>query len=116
MTEEIKENLSLLPLEELPATDSKKEKEKVNCLGFILRELMYERKIEAVDIHKATGISYSTLSGWLLETVDTQLLDKNIFELSKFFNVSINYLGFGHGTDEPFTRLFEDTKEEVNNE
>lgn len=93
---------------DLPVTDVKKEKPRINCLQDILLELMEERKVQPVDIHKATGIPFSTLSGWILGDVGSQLLDKNIFELSKYFNVSINYLGFGHGTDEPFTRLFED--------
>jgi transcriptional regulator with XRE-family HTH domain len=103
-----KDNLSLLPPEELPETDEvKKKKDKVNCLSEILREVMYERKIEAVDIHKATGIAFSTLSGWMLDGVDSQLADKNLLELGKFLNLDLYYLLYGIGNDEPHFKDFE---------
>jgi transcriptional regulator with XRE-family HTH domain len=101
------ENLKLFSPEEMPQTDeAKKEKVRVNCLSEILREVMYERKIEAVDIHKATGISYSTLSGWMLNGVNSQLADKNLLELGKFLNLDLYYLLFGIGTDDPHFKDF----------
>jgi response regulator of citrate/malate metabolism len=53
-------------------------KEGCNCLSEILLELMNERKIEAADIHKATGISHSTLHDYINFKTKTQRLDGNI--------------------------------------
>jgi len=60
---------------------------------------MNEWKVEAADIHKATGIPYSTLTGYIKNHVKAPLLDGNILALSKFFNCSINYLAFGVGEE-----------------
>jgi hypothetical protein len=67
------------------------------CIGDMLLELMNERKVEAGDIHRATGIPYSTLSDLINYRTKSPLLDGNILALSKFFNCSINYLAFGIG-------------------
>ena len=101
-------NLTLLAADELPQTEEKKVKPKVNCLSEVLREIMYERKIEAVDIHKSTGIAYSTLSGWMLNGVDSQMADKNLLELGKYLNVDLYYLLYGIGNDEAHFKDFED--------
>lgn len=90
-----------IPLMELPATDPSKARPKVNQLQEILAELMSERKIEAAEIQKATGIPWGTLQGWIKGDVGAQILDENILKLSKFFNVSIHYLAFGIGDDGP---------------
>lgn len=95
------ENLTLLPEEELPATDEpKKKREKVNCLQDILIELMERDKVGLADVQKETGIPWGSLYGWYKGDVQAQLLDWNIFKLAKYFNVSIHYLAFGVGTDE----------------
>ncbi len=72
-----------------------------NCLAEMLRELMDERRVEPKHIHEATGIPYSTLSEWYLGKVKVQALDGNILALARFFNVSIHYLAFGIGDDDP---------------
>lgn len=70
-----------------------------NILSEMLLELMNEWKIEAADIHRATGIPYSTLTGYIKNHSKTQLLDGNILALSQYFNCSISYLAFGIGED-----------------
>lgn len=77
----------------------RKKMSSVVCLSDILLELMNERRVEAADIHKATGIPYSTLTGYIKNHVKAPLLDGNILALSKFFNCSINYLAFGIGEE-----------------
>lgn len=79
----------------------KKPQEPENCLQDMLLELMDERSIRPSEIQKATGIPWGTLQGWIMGDVKTQKLDRNIFKLAKFFNVSIHYLGFGVGDDDP---------------
>ena len=60
---------------------------------------MNEWKVEAADIHKATGIPYSTLTGYIKNHINSPLLNGNILALSKFFNCSIDYLAFGIGEE-----------------
>jgi hypothetical protein len=96
-----KEQVPLLPAEELPQTDpAKPKKEKVNCLQDMMIEIMNERKIELAEIQRETGIPWGTLYAWYSGEVSAQLLDRNILKLAQFFNVSIHYLGFGIGEDE----------------
>lgn len=102
------QNLSLVPEDQLPQTDEpKKQRPKVNCLQDILLELMDERKIAPVEIQKATGIPWATLHGWIVGDVATQKTDKNLLELARFFNVSLEYLCFGIGDDAPVREDFE---------
>ncbi len=72
-----------------------------NCLSEILRELMDERGIEPKHIYEATGIPFSSISDWYLGKVKAQTLNGNILALAQFFNVSIHYLAFGIGSDDP---------------
>jgi hypothetical protein len=72
-----------------------------NCMSQILNELMDERLVEQVDIHKYTGIPWSTLNEWVRGKVKVQALDGNLLALARFFNVSIHYLVFGIGEDDP---------------
>lgn len=69
------------------------------CMSDMLLELMNEWKVEAADIHKATGIPFATLSGWINYQIKAPLLDGNILALSNFFNCSISYLAFGIGEE-----------------
>lgn len=85
--------------EDLPVTDTKKVKPKVNCLQDMLIELMDRDKVQLADVQKATGIAWGTLHSWYTQDVQCQLLDWNIFKLAKYFNVSIHYLAFGVGDD-----------------
>lgn len=98
MTEE---NLGLFSPEELPETDEKKVKPKVNCLQDILIEVMNERGLTDAQIVKATGIAWSTYFGWVSGQTATQLADKNLLKLAQYLNLSIEYLCFGIGTDDP---------------
>lgn len=98
------ENLLMFDPVELPQTDEPKKKPKINILQDMLLELMDERKVSLAQIQKATGIPWGTLQGWHDGDVGCQKLDRNVFELAKFFNVHLHYLGFGVGTDEPAFR------------
>lgn len=86
----------------------KKDLEPQNCLQTILLELIEERKVQLVDIQKATKIPWGTLMGWHNGAVECQKLDRNILKLAQYFNVHIHYLGFGIGDDSP---VFENEKE-----
>lgn len=83
------------------ARKRRREYEASNCLQDILLELMEDRRIEPRHIHTATGISYATLSDWILGNKKCQKLDGRILSLAKFFNVSIHYLAFGIGDESP---------------
>lgn len=83
------------------------KKIRVNCLQEMLAELMTRDGVELVDVQKATGIPWGTLHSWAVESVSCQKLDINILQLARFFNVSINYLAFGVGTDAPFSNNHE---------
>ncbi len=85
----------------------RKRMSSVVCMSDVLNELMNERKVEAADIHKATGIPYSTLTGYIKNHVKSPLLDGNILALSRFFNVSISYLAFGIGESDPVFSNYE---------
>jgi len=94
--------------EELPTDnpDGSKKKRSPNILQEILSELMNSRGVEMADIHKATGVPYPTLCDWCFGNVQTQKLDRNILKLAQFFNVSIEYLVYGIGSDtDPFERF-----------
>lgn len=89
--------------------DGAKRVKSPNILQEILAELMSARGVEMADIHKATGIPYPTLCDWAFGKVQTQKLDRNILKLAQYFNVSIEYLGFGIGDDSaPFEKFKND--------
>lgn len=86
----------------LERTRAKKQANyKRNCLQDMLLELMDERNVEPVDIHMHTGIPWTTLMEWVYGSVKCQMLDGKILDLARFFNVSIQYLAFGIGDDDP---------------
>ena len=106
---------SLLPLD-LPVTDVKKEKERVNCLQEMLIDILNDRGLKDADVVKATGISWSTYFGWVSGQVKTQLADKNLLRLAQYLNVSLEYLCFGIGTDDPRFAAFEEFLDEEKKE
>lgn len=79
-----------------------------NILRFVLQELMDERGLTRSDVMRATGIKKNTLNDWLSGDVKTQRVDGNIWAVARFFNVTIEYLCYGIGSDEPVYRDFED--------
>jgi transcriptional regulator with XRE-family HTH domain len=99
-------NLSLAI--ELPVTDTKKEKPRINCLVEMLAEIMSERKLTDAQIVKATGIPFSTWDGWTKGKVNTQLADKNLLKLAQYLNVSLFYLLYGIGDDSPVFDKFDE--------
>jgi hypothetical protein len=87
-------NLSLLALEEMPITDEKKEKPRVNLVQENLNYLITKKNLTPSQIQRETSIPWGTLQGWLDYSVKTQLLDINIKELADFLEVSIDELAF----------------------
>ena len=73
----------------------RKKKDFENALATQLNRFMNYRRIEAADIHKATGIPFSSLSEWINRKVECQMLDDNIKKLARYFGCSIDYLAFG---------------------
>lgn len=90
----------------LPQTDEPKKKQSMNCLQDMLLELMDTRKVSLAEIHKATEIPWGTLQGWHDGDVRCQMADKNLYRLAKFFNVPLEYLVYGIGSDEPIFEQF----------
>lgn len=66
-----------------------------NMLSVQINRLMNHFQQEAADLHYGTGISHSTLSGWINGEVETQLLDANVKVLARFWGVSVDYLAYG---------------------
>lgn len=108
MDEETQELL----FDNLPVTDEKKKKEKVNCLGEILRETLDEFGLKDADVIKGTGIKWSSYFGWVTEQVSCQLADKNLLMLWQFLNrykkMDLQYLVYGIGEAEELEEEKED--------
>ena len=89
-----KDNLTLFSPEEMPATDEKKEVERVNILQDNLIYLMEKKGVLLSQIVKETMIPMTTIYCWYRGTVDAQKLDINVKELASYFEVSIDALAF----------------------
>lgn len=72
----------------------KKQKAFQNDLCTQLNRLMTHFKQGAADIHRGTGVSFSTLGGWINGNVEVQLLDDNIKKVARYFGISVDYLAF----------------------
>lgn len=79
---------------ELGRSEVAKVKAFSNTLSVQLNRLMNHFGYETADLHRGTGISYSTLSGWTNGDVETQLLDANIKVMARFLGVSVDYLAY----------------------
>lgn len=76
------------------------------CFREILNELIDERGVSIISIHRGTGIAESTLSEYLSgKTKQPNIV--HAYRLSRFFNISIDYLVFGIGSDEPYYKGFD---------
>src|SRR5690554_2441019 len=98
-------NTNLALFENLPVYQEDLEKirakkKSINCLQEMLLELMEERSVSLARIHKETGIPFSTLMDWHNGESKSQMLEENILKLARYFNVSLEYLCFGIGSDE----------------
>lgn len=90
------EQLTIVPIEQLPQTDEpKKKKVSINELQQNLIRLMERDRVELVDIHEATKIHFTTIYDWYKGKYSSQLLDINIKELADYFDVSVDFLAFG---------------------
>lgn len=81
-------------------SDEVEEKRKTNIISFILKEILEERDLNLSLVSTQTGISYNTLHEWLSGN-RTPMADENLLTLSKYLNLSITYLCYGIGSDEP---------------
>ena len=90
--------LTIPMFEELPMDNpealKKKRKAFNNILYGQINRLMNHLKIEMVEIHKATGTPFPTLSGWINGNVEAQMLDSSIKQVANFFGVSVDYLAY----------------------
>jgi transcriptional regulator with XRE-family HTH domain len=73
---------------------------------------MNERGLRDSEVVKATGIPFSTFHGWVTGDVGAQLADRNLLKLAQFLNVTLEYLCFGVGSDEPAHISFENLTED----
>lgn len=102
--EELKNQLTLvpeIPMDNPDALKKKKKKEIANCLTDILNEIFFERKLTVSKVVKDTGIPFTTLDDWMNGRTEVQYLDENIAKLARYLNVSIEYMAFGIGEDDP---------------
>lgn len=89
------ENLTLVPIEELPQTDAgKPEKPRVNNLQENFVFLLEKRSVTLAVTQKETLIAWPTLYGWYKGDVKAQMLDLNVKELASFLGVSLEELAF----------------------
>ena len=91
--------------EELPMDNPdalKKQAKPINNMQEQFLELLNKKGCSLADIHRETQIPWGTLYGWYKGDVKAQFADRNLLELAKFFNVTIDYLCFGIGNDEPY--------------
>lgn len=89
------ENLLLVPIEQLPQTDDgKKEKVKVNNLQENFIFLLNKKGCSLADVQRETLIPWTTVWGWLMGSVEKQMLDINVKELATFFDVTVDELAF----------------------
>jgi hypothetical protein len=109
MTEETLPLIPDLPVYQEDLDRLKEKRPKVNQLQEMVIELMNKRGLRDADIIKATGIPWGTWHGWISGDVNAQMADKNLFKIFKFFNVHLEYLLYGVGSDEPAYEQFPDS-------
>lgn len=97
------ENLTLLPLDELPVTDTPDtvEPDKTVIIHEIMEEFMKEFNVNLAMIERDTELSNSTLSDWLSGKV-TPLAGDKLRVLAKYFRTSTDYLVYGVGPAHPY--------------
>lgn len=99
------DQIPLIP--DLPVTDPKVKKE--TPLQKAIIEIMNERGITDAMVIKETGIPWGTWMGWVYGDVESPIGGDNLRKLHKYFNVHVEYLLWGIGTDEPVYKEFETT-------
>lgn len=70
----------------------------------ILRKLIAEKNISVTELARRTGIPKSTINSWL-QGVSPNI--DQLYDVAKFFNVSLEHVAFGKAEIDPFERLFE---------
>jgi hypothetical protein len=85
-----------------------KKSEPCNILQDQFIYLLDRDKVELAEVQKQTGIAFTTLYDWYRGNVSTQKADKNLLTLARYFKVTLEFLCFGIGDDNPFYETFED--------
>ena len=96
----IKALRNLIPLfDNIPTDNEPKKKPKTfqNCLADIFNEILYERKMKLVMVHKETNIPFPTLDDWI-KGKSCPLADDNLMVLSKYLGVNLEFLCYGIGS------------------
>jgi hypothetical protein len=76
----------------------KKPKTFTNCLAENFSMIIFERKISLSKVQKDTSIPFPTLHDWVRgKTIP--LADDNLMVLSKYLEISLEYLCFGVGSE-----------------
>ena len=88
------DNLTLLPLEELPETEEREEVERINILQDNLIYLMEKNDVLLSRICEETMIPLTTAYSWYRGATRVQLLDINVKELASYFDVPLDELAF----------------------
>lgn len=96
-----------LPIYQEDLERIKNKKQSVNCLQEIFAELMEKRKVSLAEVQKETKIPWGTLHGWMKGEVEAQKADRNLLALAQYFKVSLEYLVYGIGSDEPVFETFD---------
>lgn len=91
--------------EDLPMDNPKVKKE--TPLQKAIIEIMNDRGITDAQVVKETGIPWGTWMGWVYGDVEAPIGGDNLRKLHKYFNVHVEYLLWGIGTDEPVYKEFE---------
>jgi hypothetical protein len=73
--------------------------------------LMNRDKVGIADIHRATGISITTIWDWYAGNVEAPMASDNLLKLTRFFNVSTDFILWDAGDDSPFYETLEHKKD-----
>lgn len=84
----------------MPLPKGEEIKKSKNIIGFILEEIFEERDLTINKVSFETGIAYNTIRDWLNGT-SKPTTDDDLLTISMYLNLSITYLCYGIGSDEP---------------
>jgi plasmid maintenance system antidote protein VapI len=98
---EMNNQLILLPDLRPSEVEARKPSHDGVCFDEILNELMSEREVSSVKLHRATGIPESTISEYITgKTKHPNIV--HAYRIARFFNCTIDYLVFGLGDSDPY--------------
>ena len=110
------ENLTLLPLSELPQTDEPKRAERCNLVDEQLLRIMKARNLSQAEISRMANIPTTTIHEWVTGGVTNPQLAKGIFNLAVALKVTTDWLAYGVGEDPEDVMAFEEAEENKGND